>query len=171
MDYNMKTIKTSFLIIALIASSSIIMAQPKRQMQEGDHKEQIESMKIGFLTRKLNLTPEEAKTFWPVYNQYQNDLDKIRETRRNEVKNAKKDFMEMSDKDVEKIVDNEIAFRQNEVDILKKYHSQFKQVLPIKKVAILYRSEEEFKRELLKKIQERRGEKGDRKGPPPPDEQ
>ena len=161
----MQTFKT-ILLMSLIAISSISFAQPRRMMKDGDRKEEIEAMKVGFLTRRLNLSPEEAKTFWPVYNQFQNELDKIRETRRNEIKDAKKDIMEMNDKDVEKIVDNEIAFRQNELDIFKKYHSQFKQVLPIKKVAILYRTEEEFKRELLKKIQERRGDRGDRKDPP-----
>lgn len=166
----MKTFKT-ILVMALIAMTSLSMAQPGRMRKDGDRKEEIEAMKVGFLTRRLNLSPEEAKTFWPVYNQFQNELDKIRENRRNEVKDAKKDFMDMNDKDVEKIVDNEIAFRQNELDIMKKYHAQFKQVLPIKKVAILYRTEEDFKRELLKRIQEKRGGMGDRKGPPPPDEQ
>ncbi|HKR07261.1 MAG TPA: hypothetical protein VJY62_21685 [Bacteroidia bacterium] len=162
----MKTFKI-ILMISLISITSISIAQPKRMMKDGERKEEIEAMKVGFLTRRLNLSPEEAKTFWPVYNQFQDELEKIRTARRGEIKDAKKDFTEMNDKDVEKIVDNEIVFRQNELDIMKKYHSQFKQVLPIKKVAILYRTEEEFKRELLKKIQERRGERGDRKNPPP----
>ncbi|MBK7855460.1 MAG: hypothetical protein IPJ79_11655 [Bacteroidetes bacterium] len=47
----------------------------------------------------------------------------------------------------------------------KKYHAQFKQVLPSKKVAILYRSEEDFKRELLDRIRERKEDKKEmRKG-------
>ncbi len=163
----MKTFKT-ILLMSLIAMTTIGMAQSKRMMKDGDRKEEIEAMKVGFLTKRLSLSPEEAKTFWPVYDQYQNELNKIREARRGEIKDAKKDFMEMNDKDVEKIVDNEIAFRQNELDIMKKYHSQFKQVLPIKKVAILYRTEEDFKRELLKRIQERRNGMGDRKDSPPP---
>lgn len=170
MNCKMKTFK-KILLVSFIAMTSASMAQSKRMMNDGDRKEEIESMKIGFLTRKLSLSPEEAKTFWPVYNQYQDDLNKIRESRRNEIKDAKKDFMEMNDKDVEKIVDNEIAFRQNELDIMKKYHSQFKKVLPIKKVAILYKTEEDFKRELLKKIQERGGGMGERKDPPPSDGQ
>jgi hypothetical protein len=121
-----------------------------------DKKEQIESMKIGFLTKRLNLSPEEAKTFWPVYNQYQNELETLRSSRKKDFHDGKTDFAEMSDKDAEKLVDNEIAFRQSELDVMKKYHSQFKQVLPIKKVATLYRTEEDFKRELLQRIQERK---------------
>ena len=121
-------------------------------------------MKIGFITDRLDLTPEEAKTFWPVYNQYQKELDDLRKKRREERHDAKQDFENLNDKEVEKVVDGEIAFRQNELDIQKKYHAQFKQALPIKKVALLYRTEEDFKRELLKKIQDRREIKQGRPG-------
>jgi hypothetical protein len=74
-------------------------------------------------------------------------------------------FDEMSDAEIEKAVDGEIAFRQAELDIQKKYHPQFKKVLPIRKVGRLYRAEEEFKRELLNKLQDNKG--GRRQGPPP----
>lgn len=141
-------------------------AQPDGPPPMGEKKEQIEAMKVAFLTRKLDLTPTEAQTFWPVYNQFQNELDKLRDSHRKEIRDAKSDFENMTDKDVEKVVDGEIAFRQTELDILKKYHAQFKKVLPLHKVARLYRAEEEFKRDLLKKIQERK-ESGGRPGPRP----
>ncbi|QQR95672.1 MAG: hypothetical protein IPJ93_02755 [Bacteroidota bacterium] len=66
----------------------------------------------------------------------------------------------MSDKEVEKVVDDEIVFRQSELDIIKKYHAQFKQVLPIKKVARLYQAEEDFKKELLRQLKDRRDARG-----------
>lgn len=144
---------------------AVTVAQPPGPPPGGEKREQIEAMKVAFLTRKLNFTPEEAKVFWPVYNQYQDEIEKLRENRRSEMKANRNEFDSMSDKDVEKIVDGEIAFRQNELDILKKYNPQFKKVLPMKKVAKLYRAEEDFKRELLQKIQERR----ERGGPPPRD--
>lgn len=131
-----------------------MLAQPGSRMQE--KKEQIEAMKIGFITKQLDLTSEEAKNFWPVYNQYQKELDDLRKKRRGDRREAKDDFENMSDKEMEKVVDDEIVFKQSELDIIKKFHTQFKQVLPIKKVARLYRSEEDFKRELLQKLKERR---------------
>ena len=132
-----------------------------------EKKEEIEAMKVAFLTRKLDLTPDEAKTFWPVYDQFQDELDKLREAHRKQRKAVKDEMDSMSDKEVEKVVDGEIVFRQAELDILKKYNSQFKTVLPMKKVAKLYRAEEDFKRELLQRIQER--PKGGPGGPPKDD--
>jgi len=130
-----------------------------------ERKEEIAAMKIGFLTKKLSLTTEEAKVFWPVYEKYQDELDKLRDGRRKERKAAKDEMDTMTDKELEKLVDGEITFRQAELDLMKNYNSQFKAVLPMKKVALLYRAEDDFKRELLQKIQER--DRDGKSGPPP----
>lgn len=140
-------------------SFGVVIAQPGPPEEK---KEQIEAMKVAFITRKLELTPDEAKVFWPIYDQHQKEMETLRDNRRKEMRDARDSFDSMSEKDVEKLVDGEIAFRQAELDILKKYNPQFKKVLPMKKVAKLYRAEDDFKRELLQKIQEKRGS-----GPPP----
>ena len=160
----MKLFKLKYLLAFIIVTGFIVsdtIAQPGGGPPMSDEKrEEIEAMKVAFLTKKLELTPEEAQTFWPVYNQYQGELDKLRDGHRKVRMEAKSEMDTMSDKDVEKLVDGEIAFRQSELDIMKKYNSRFKSVLPMKKVAKLYRAEEDFKRELLHKLQERRGEGG-----------
>jgi hypothetical protein len=137
----------------LFTTISFAQGQPPRKKEYREEKrDNVESMKIAFLTKKLDLTPEEAQQFWPVYNQYTDKLQEIRRKRRMEHKEVKHNIEEMSDKEVEQDVDNEIAFRQKEIDIQKEYHSKFKAVLPIKKVAKLYQAEEQFKRVLLDKL-------------------
>lgn len=140
-------------ILLVVILSFPTLAQP------GDKREDIESMKIAFLTRRLNLTPEEAKKFWPVYNQFSEELKSVRETRNKAARDVKDNFQQMTDKEIEKVVDGEISYRQQELDILKKYNAQFKQTLPMRKVALLYRAEDDFKKELLEKIKERREQK------------
>jgi hypothetical protein len=144
-------------IFAFVMWIGTLNAQHRGGPPSDEKKAEIEAMKVGFLTQKLELTPDEAKTFWPVYNQYQDELGKLRDSHRKERKAAKEDIDTMSDKEVEKLVDGEIVFRQSELDILKKYNSQFKSVLPMKKVEKLYRAEEDFKRELLQRIREKQG--------------
>ncbi len=153
----MKQIYLLFFSAILFSGISEVIAQDPGGF--GERKEKVEAMKIAFLTKRLDLTPEEAKTFWPVYNQMTKEIETIRKNRRIDMREAREEFAGMSDKEVEKLVDNEIAFRQNELDILKKYHGQFKQVLPVKKVALLYKSEEDFKRYLLNEIRNRAGNK------------
>ena len=137
----------------------VALAQPASRPvspQKTEKREEIESYRIAFLTQKLSLTPEEAQRFWPVFNQFTAEMKAVKANRVSN-RDMKNDIQNQSDKDVEKMVDGEIATRQQELDVVKKYHTQFKQVLPIKKVAILYRAENEFKKELLDKIRERKG--------------
>lgn len=159
---NLKNLNTKILFLFLFSfmlfEAVAQPAGPPPPPMSPEKREEIESMKVAFLTRKLDLTPDEAKTFWPVYNQYQNELETIRDNHRKQRQDAREEMDKLSDKDLEKIVDGEIVFRQSELDVLKKYNTQFKSVLPMKKVAKLYRAEEDFKRELIQRIQERRKE-------------
>ncbi len=145
-------------IVLFTALLFFVTAQVSAQ-KERPIRDKVEALKVGFLTDRLKLTSEEAKIFWPVYNKYTDELEALRKSRRENLVNAKMNFEEMTDKEVEKVIDSEISSRQAELDLLKKFHPQFKQVLPIKKVAKLYRAEEDFKGKLLDMIQERREEK------------
>lgn len=153
-----KMMKTTGFVSIILLFAGMASAQKGQRMM--DKKDKAEAMKIGFITNKLNLSEDEAKRFWPVYNQYQDELSSLRQKRRGDRREAKQDFDQLSDKEVEKVVDDEIVFRQSELDIIKKYHAQFKQVLPIKKVARLYQAEEDFKKELLRQLKDRRDARG-----------
>jgi len=135
---------------------NIAVAQPSTGMEE--KKEQIETMRIAFITQKLALTREEAQKFWPVYNEYRSSLDAMRKERHEAYKKYKTDFETLTDKEYTEYADNEIISRQHELDLMKKYHVEFKGVLPIKKVALLYRAENEFKKTLLKEAHERKAD-------------
>ena len=115
-------------------------------------KEKVEAMRIAFLTQKLDLTPEEAQKFWPVYNEFHKKQDELRKKRKEETKAAKQNIDSLTDKQVESLVDGEIAFKQKNIDLEKEYHSKFKSVLPIKKVAKLYHAEEQFTHHLLEEL-------------------
>lgn len=123
------------------------------QEEKGD---KIESLKIAFITNRLDLSPKEAQVFWPVYNEYNDKLEALRKERRQKFTGVKDKMETMSDKEAEALVDEEMVFRQREVDIQKEYHMELKKVLPVKKVAKLYMAEEAFKRQLLKRLQEKR---------------
>lgn len=154
----------TILILAFIVLTGFAYSQgppPKvKAEQRQEKKDNIESMKIAFLTTKLDLTPEEAQKFWPVYNQYNEKLQELRKKRRQDEREAKKNFEDLTDKEVEQAIDNDLAFRQKELDLQKEYNTKFKSVLPIKKVSRLYHAEEQFKKVLIDKLKDNRGEKG-----------
>jgi hypothetical protein len=61
----------------------------------------------------------------------------------------------MTDAEAEKVLNDMVNFKIQEADLLKKYAAEFKKVLPVKKVVLLFKAENDFKRELLKKLSQR----------------
>lgn len=141
--------KQFFLVLILLTIGVIVKAQPP-----GDKKEKIEAIKVGYITKQLELTSDEAKVFWPVYNQFDAEMEVIRKSRATEMMGAKINFDEMSDADVAKLIDNEMANQQKELDIRKKYNVEFKKVLPVKKVAKFWVAEQKFKLYLLEQLKQ-----------------
>tara|TARA_B100000959_G_scaffold54060_1_gene56306 strand:+ start:6423 stop:6872 length:450 start_codon:yes stop_codon:yes gene_type:complete len=119
-------------------------------------REKIEVQKIAFITKQLDFTPEEAQKFWPVYNQFSEAKEQLYEQSR---KN-RKDIDDLSESEIEKLIDNHIILDQKKLDLKKKYHTEFKKILSNKKIAKLYRAEQMFKKDLLKRLKGRK-EKSD----------
>ena len=140
---------TKILIITMLCPL-FILGQNHRMDKK---REKIEVQKIAFITKQLGLTPEEAQKFWPVYNQFSDARKQLHEQH----KENRKNIDNLSDSEIEKLIDNHIILDQKELDLKKKYHEEFKKVLSNKKIAKLYHAEMMFKAELLKRL---KGEKG-----------
>jgi len=68
--------KTSFLLTAMLILCLTSQAQsvrPDRDTRTAEIKK-IQAMEMAFITKELNLSPDEAQKFWPVFNQYRNEL-------------------------------------------------------------------------------------------------
>lgn len=120
---------------------------------------EIESYKVAYLTSKLELSPEESRLFWPIYNNWQKEQAALRAERAQKMISFKKtdEIEELSDSQVESLLSNELIFKQKALNIEKKYYYQLKSVLPIKTLGKYYRAQETFKRELLNRYRDGRG--------------
>jgi hypothetical protein len=125
------------------------------QRNEGRSKE-IEAYKSTYLKEKLELTPEEAKIFWPIYNSMQSEQSELRQERRKNMISFRKstEIENLSDTEVESLIVNDLNFKQKDLNIDRKYYNKFKSSLPIKTVGKYYRAEQTFKRELLSRYRE-----------------
>jgi hypothetical protein len=103
----------------------------------------LEALKIAYITKNLDLSPEEAQKFWPIYNQYAAEL---KQARQNAVRNNS----------------SEIEMDEAVLNIRKKYSVQFGQVLSPQKVDTFFKSEKDFGR-FVQKEMERRQLKNQRK--------
>ncbi len=118
--------------------------------------EQLNAQRVAFITEKLQLTPEEAQAFWPVYNEYRRKKNELEQTKNQLIRNYAVNRKTLSDEEIEKIADRYVQLEQKQADLLVTYHAKFKKVLPIKKVLMLYRVERQFTTYLLQQIRNQR---------------
>ena len=156
------------MLVILLAFSGSYQANAQRNQQRfrqqqmppknqpGARQENIEAQRIAFITQELALTPDEAKVFWPVYNEYDAKRIELRKTFRDNNNLSKIDIDKLSDKDATQILDNQIIEAQKLLDLRKEYHSKFKTVLPAVKVLKLYNTERDFQKMLIDKIRQNR---------------
>ena len=144
------------LVVMLSALGQVSWAQPPGG-PHGEKKEKIMAMKVEFITSKLDLTVEEAQKFWPVYNEFVAKMDVLERKRRQKMRENR--GKELTDAEINALIAFNFNTEQEILDLKREYDKKFKEVLPIQKVGKLYAAEEEFKREILRRL--RRG------GPPP----
>lgn len=144
--------KKLILISTCILLSFGALAQP-HQNGEGNRKgrfERIKAEKIAFFTDRLDLTPEEAQIFWPVYNEYWKESQKAHKATMQAFKATKDDEGKaFSPEELEKRLDTYIRLASEEYKVRETFHSRFKEVLPLEKVAKLYDAEEAFRIKML----------------------
>ena len=119
-------------------------------------REKLDALKIAHITETLQLTPEEAQGFWPIYNELEGEMRAIRKKRRKNRIDTKQNHDTMSDNELRAAIDAELGFEQEEIDLKKKYNEKLFAVLPVKKVALLHEAHAGFKRKLLKSARERK---------------
>jgi LTXXQ motif family protein len=137
------------LLVWLCGSFLSLQAQDNRPQSRQERHQQIQNYKISFLTGKLDLSPEQAQKFWPLYNQYDAERHKMRRQTRlfRDDKLATIPEQELRQK-----LNERLAVQQSMLDLDKAYMDRFLKVITARQLAVLYRSEEEFPRILLEKL-------------------
>ncbi|MXV50842.1 hypothetical protein GS399_07635 [Pedobacter sp. HMF7647] len=115
--------------------------------QPGQRK-QIDQLKYDYISRRLELTPQQTRDFLPVYQSYQNELNGLLQDRRQNQKN----FQSAPDRNM----DDELAFEGKVLDVRKRYKNEFQRVLPPDKIALFFKAEREFREQLIQELRQRR---------------
>ncbi len=110
---------------------------------------QLQAQRIAFITQQMNLTPEEAQQFWPIYNQYTENLKQIRQN----YKLTKVDDT-ATDDEIEKFVLAGFDKDQKEVELKKDYYFKLKKIISIRKIRKMYQAEIEFRQEVIQQLKQ-----------------
>jgi hypothetical protein len=144
---------TAFLAVVMLlgglASPGSAQDKPANNM-ESVH-EKLKADKKLIITNYMELTEAEAKNFWPVYEEYQKDLQKIDQRLLNLLQSYATDYRSQSltDEKAKRLLDEWIAIDNDDAKRRASYVPKVMKALPPKKAARYLQIENEY-RILLK---------------------
>lgn len=108
----------------------------------------LEAKKIGYITTELNLTTEEAKTFWPIYDEMGK---KIREIKNKAKEDSQRDA-EFTDAEADRFLAEVFSEEQRVLDIKRDYYKRLETSISKAKIAKLHILERRFRSEVYDSI-------------------
>jgi hypothetical protein len=130
----------------------IIVAISFAQAQEPGQTNRVTQAKIKYFSEKLELSPAEAKKFWPIYNDYQSRKKRLSDERKNIMGFYADNSNNMSQKEISESLQRYIEIEKEETNLLVVYNERFKSILPEEKVIKIYIVEVQFRNYLLKQL-------------------
>lgn len=123
--------------MALFSFAPLNAAQDKPADNMQILREKIKADKKLVVATNMELTESEAKGFWPIYEQYQKDLQKINQRIVKLVDSYADDFKskKLTDDKAKKLIDEAMAIEQAEVNLKSTYAPKLGKALPVIKVA------------------------------------
>jgi hypothetical protein len=123
--------------IVLFGFAPLGLAQDKPADNMQILRDKIKADKKLVVASNMELTESEAKDFWPIYDQYQKDLQKINQRIANVLEGYAADFRgkSLTDEKAKKLIDEAVAIEQAEANLKSTYAPKLSKVLPVKKVA------------------------------------
>ncbi|NCO62607.1 MAG: hypothetical protein GW839_03385 [Flavobacteriales bacterium] len=141
----MKTITT---LVFIICFSLLSFSQK-------GNRDKIKTLKIAYITEKLDLTEKEAQQFWPVYNAFEEDYFKLKRESyegRNDI-----DFDTLNEEEAVVILKRMRSFEQKRMTLKSDFIDHLTKILSAKKIILLEKVEDDFKHKMFEEFKSRRG--------------
>ena len=138
-------------ITGLLFYASLSFAQTNDEA-----KNKILAARIALITERLNLTPAQAEKFWPVYKQYLNQKNELKnqfKTRRGTIdpKNA-------TEEEARKVLELELELKQKVLALEKDFSGRLLNVISSKQLVSLKQAEQEFRKRIMEMIKRRQNQ-------------
>lgn len=140
---SVRIILFSLLFMSFSVASMAQRAESKR--------ERMQALKVAFITEDLQLTSQQAKVFWPIYDELESELKALRQQAE-----KRPDFETANDQEIETWIFRKLELEDQQTALKRTYIKRFQEVITWPQIAKLLHVEKRFKKELLERIQERR---------------
>ncbi len=138
----MRIIKT----LLLLALTTVTVAQQQNA------RDKIEAAKIALITERLNLSPQQAQKFWPVYNEYSKKQQELRRS----FDQAKKNHnpQKASEEENKRLLQLGMKTKEQALQLEKQYSDRLLKVIDNRQLLGLRKAENDFKEMIIKRLRD-----------------
>lgn len=148
MKTNMMKKKLLFIAVFLVCILSSV-AQNK-------NRDRIKMLKISFISNAIDLTPNEAEKFWPIYNKHNTKITQLKSQLERGNFNNSEGIDSMSDKKAKELIDNILNKEGEILKSKKELVDELTNVISAIKILKLQKAERDFNRRMLQEFGKRR---------------
>lgn len=141
----------SILIVFSLCVISL-SAQQRTDEQRRQEFENLRAKRIDFFTKEIGLTAEEAKEFWPIFNELEEKKFDVNRDMRQEVRkirDAERTGKNVSATEYDRINNMMIDAKEKELELEKEYIKRIQKILSPEKIFRYQRADYRFAREAL----------------------
>ncbi len=138
------------IVLAVLLTTTVFYGQRRPD------REKIKSLKIAFITERLDLSSSEAEVFWPVYNAHEEKMNEFRKTERSEIRGKLRNLDAISDSEADRLLEKYIALDEEKNKEQRSFLKKLKKIVSAKKTVLLMKTEEDFKKRLIQQYRKKR---------------
>lgn len=116
--------------------------------------ERIEAARIALITERLDLSPEQAEKFWPIYREYSDQREDLR--REFISVRLKLNRRQLSEAESQEVLQLGLDIKEREVELDRTYNERLSAVISSRQLLELRKAEQDFRRMLMQRLQRRR---------------
>ena len=132
--------KKLLILVLALAASTLYAQQDIVEILRSDLKTQ----KVEIITETMDFTEQESTAFWPLYREYDLELNKLNDIRVSVIKDFAEHYDQMTDGKADELVKKSFDYMKKRNALREKYYNKFKKVLPVMKAAKLMQVENQL---------------------------
>ena len=136
----------------IILITLLLLSQWSYPQQKKDKESRFQNFKIEqqkYITKEATITEEEGELFFPIYFELMESSHTIHREMRNYLRKQKID--QLNETDAKTVFEKVIRLRELMKEKEDNYYQQAKKIISIKKLLLVIKAEEGFRRDMLKK--------------------
>jgi hypothetical protein len=148
--------KRTLILLTICLALSATSTYAQQRPSEADRNARFEKFKAereAFISKAMELTNEEKKTFWPLCNELQMKKFELNKTLRDEtrkINRARREKQTIPEADYKHILELGSRVKIQEAQLEQEYLNKFLQVVPAEKVFLYQQSERSFGEQMIR---------------------